>query len=151
MVNGNTRTVDWSTGQPNAPTAGYIACAHIQVIYGNVNLTTPTVNALRPRTPKPPLRPCAQGGKSAETLRPQRTVELGRVELQRADQHGLGAVLGPGTTCLRASTFGMSLIAMYGYVGFEFRKSWWYCSAGKNPVLGSTFVTIGAGKDCLRL
>jgi hypothetical protein len=39
----------------------------------------------------------------------------------------------------------MSLIAMYGYDGFELRKFWWYCSAGKKPVFGSTFVTMAAG------
>jgi hypothetical protein len=40
MVHGNTRTVDWSTGQPRTD-AGYIACAHIQIVYGGVNLTSP--------------------------------------------------------------------------------------------------------------
>ena len=40
MVHGNTRTVDWSTGQPRTD-AGYIVCAHIQIVYGGVNLTSP--------------------------------------------------------------------------------------------------------------
>ncbi len=40
MVHGNTRTVDWSTGQPRTD-AGYIVCAHIQIVYGSVNLTSP--------------------------------------------------------------------------------------------------------------
>ncbi|BBZ30566.1 hypothetical protein MMAD_48610 [Mycolicibacterium madagascariense] len=40
MVHGNTRTVDWSTGQPRTD-AGYIVCAHIQIVYGAVNLTSP--------------------------------------------------------------------------------------------------------------
>jgi hypothetical protein len=44
MVRGNTHTVDWSTGQPRTD-AGYIACAFIQVVYGGVNLTTPTACA----------------------------------------------------------------------------------------------------------
>lgn len=41
MVHGNTRTVDWSTGQPKTD-ADYIVCAFIQVVYGGINLTTPT-------------------------------------------------------------------------------------------------------------
>lgn len=44
MVHGNTRTVDWRTGQPNTD-AGYIACAYIQIVYSGVNLTTPTACA----------------------------------------------------------------------------------------------------------
>ena len=44
MLHGNTRTVDWRTGQPRTD-AGYIACAYIQVVYGTVNLTTPTACA----------------------------------------------------------------------------------------------------------
>lgn len=44
MVHGSTRTVDWSTGRPRTD-AGYIACAFIQVVYGGVNLTTPTACA----------------------------------------------------------------------------------------------------------
>jgi hypothetical protein len=40
MVHGNTRTVDWSTGQPRTD-ADYIVCAHIQIVYGGVNLTSP--------------------------------------------------------------------------------------------------------------
>ncbi len=44
MLHGNTRTVDWSTGQPKTD-ADFIACAFIQVVYGGVNLTTPTACA----------------------------------------------------------------------------------------------------------
>lgn len=44
MFHGNSRTVDWSTGRPNTD-AGFIACAFIQVVYGGVNLTTPTACA----------------------------------------------------------------------------------------------------------
>ncbi|BDX30091.1 hypothetical protein TUM20985_06380 [Mycobacterium antarcticum] len=44
MVHGNTRTVDWATGQPKTD-ADYIVCAFIQVVYGSVNLTTPTACA----------------------------------------------------------------------------------------------------------
>ncbi|MET0475655.1 MAG: hypothetical protein ABW001_13580 [Mycobacterium sp.] len=44
MMHANTHTVDWSTGQPRTD-AGYIACAFIQVVYGGVNLTTPTACA----------------------------------------------------------------------------------------------------------
>lgn len=44
MLHGNTRTVDWTTGQPRTD-AGYIACSYIQVVYGPVNLTTPTACA----------------------------------------------------------------------------------------------------------
>jgi hypothetical protein len=40
----------------------------------------------------------------------------------------------------------MSLVAMYGSVGFELRKSWWYCSAGKKSLFGEMLVTIGLGK-----
>lgn len=41
MLHGNSRTVDWSTGQPRTD-ADFIACAYIQVVYGGINLTTPT-------------------------------------------------------------------------------------------------------------
>jgi hypothetical protein len=41
MVHGNTHTVDWATGQPKTD-ADYIVCAFIQVVYGGVNLTSPT-------------------------------------------------------------------------------------------------------------
>ncbi len=44
MVHGNTRTVDWATGQPKTD-ADYIVCAFIQVVYGGVNLTSPTACA----------------------------------------------------------------------------------------------------------
>jgi hypothetical protein len=40
MVHGYTRTVDWTTGQPKLD-ADYIVCAHIQIVYGGVNLTSP--------------------------------------------------------------------------------------------------------------
>lgn len=40
VLRGNTRTVDWSTGRPKTD-ADYIVCAHIQVVYSGVNLTTP--------------------------------------------------------------------------------------------------------------
>ena len=39
-LHGNTRTVDWSTGQPRTD-SNYIVCAHIQIVYANVNLTSP--------------------------------------------------------------------------------------------------------------
>lgn len=39
-VRGNTRTVDWSTGRPRTD-ASYIVCAHIQVQYANIDLTSP--------------------------------------------------------------------------------------------------------------
>ncbi len=41
---GSARTVDWETGQPNTD-AGFIACSFIQVVYGGINLTTPTACA----------------------------------------------------------------------------------------------------------
>ncbi|MET0452225.1 MAG: hypothetical protein ABW137_10335 [Mycobacterium sp.] len=44
VVHGNTRTVDWATGQPKTD-ADYIVCSYIQVVYANVNLTTPTACA----------------------------------------------------------------------------------------------------------
>ena len=44
MLHGNSHTVDWSTGQPRTD-AGFIACSYIQVVYGGVNLTTPTACA----------------------------------------------------------------------------------------------------------
>ncbi|BBY26159.1 hypothetical protein [Mycolicibacterium sediminis] len=40
VLNGNTRTVDWATGRPKTD-ADYIVCAHIQVVYSGVNLTSP--------------------------------------------------------------------------------------------------------------
>lgn len=43
-VNGNTRTLDWSTGQLKQD-ADYIVCSYIQVVYANVNLTSPTACA----------------------------------------------------------------------------------------------------------
>jgi hypothetical protein len=43
-LNGNTRTTDWSTGQPKLD-ADYIVCSYIQVVYANVNLTSPTACA----------------------------------------------------------------------------------------------------------
>jgi hypothetical protein len=44
VMHGSARTVDWETGQPNTD-AGFIACAFIQVVYGGINLTTPTTCA----------------------------------------------------------------------------------------------------------
>ena len=37
---GDTRTIDWATGLPKTD-ADYIVCAHIQVVYAGVNLTSP--------------------------------------------------------------------------------------------------------------
>jgi hypothetical protein len=44
VMQGSARTVDWQTGQPNTE-AGFIACSFIQVVYGGINLTTPTACA----------------------------------------------------------------------------------------------------------
>lgn len=44
MLHGSTRTTDWATGQPKTD-ADYIVCSYIQVVYGTVNLTTPTACA----------------------------------------------------------------------------------------------------------
>ena len=44
VMQGAARTVDWETGQPNTQ-AGFIACSFIQVVYGGINLTTPTACA----------------------------------------------------------------------------------------------------------
>ncbi|BDY27388.1 hypothetical protein MMAG44476_22357 [Mycolicibacterium mageritense DSM 44476 = CIP 104973] len=43
-VDGDSSPTDWSTGQPNTK-ADFIACSFIQVVYGGVNLTTPTACA----------------------------------------------------------------------------------------------------------
>ena len=43
-VHGNTKTLDWSTGQLKQD-ADYIVCSYIQVVYANVNLTSPTACA----------------------------------------------------------------------------------------------------------
>ncbi|MDT5328169.1 MAG: hypothetical protein QOF25_5321 [Mycobacterium sp.] len=43
-LNGNTWTTDWSTGRPKTD-ADYIVCSYIQVVYANVNLTSPTACA----------------------------------------------------------------------------------------------------------
>ena len=40
QFHGNSRPVDWSTGQPRTDRE-YIVCAHIQVVYSGVNLTSP--------------------------------------------------------------------------------------------------------------
>ena len=40
QLHGNSRPVDWSTGQPRTD-RDYIVCAHIQVVYSGVNLTSP--------------------------------------------------------------------------------------------------------------
>ena len=39
-LRGNTRTTDWGTGQPKTD-GDYIVCAHITIVYANVNLTSP--------------------------------------------------------------------------------------------------------------
>lgn len=44
VMRGNARTVDWASGQPKTD-ADFIACAYIQVVYGGINLTTPTACA----------------------------------------------------------------------------------------------------------
>ena len=44
MVHGNSRTTDWATGRPKLD-ADYIVCSFIQVVYANVNLTSPTACA----------------------------------------------------------------------------------------------------------
>ncbi len=43
-TDGDSRPLDWSTGQP-ATGADFIACSQIQVVYSGVNLTTPTACA----------------------------------------------------------------------------------------------------------
>jgi hypothetical protein len=43
-LHGNTRTTDWSTGRPKLD-ANFIACTYIQVVYANINLTSPTACA----------------------------------------------------------------------------------------------------------
>jgi hypothetical protein len=40
QIHGNSWPVDWRTGQPRTDT-DYIVCAHIQVVYAGVNLTSP--------------------------------------------------------------------------------------------------------------
>ena len=44
QVDGDSVPTDWRTGQPNTR-ANFIACSVIQVVYGGVNLTTPTACA----------------------------------------------------------------------------------------------------------
>ena len=44
QVDGDSVPTDWSTGQPTTR-ANFIACSVIQVVYGGVNLTTPTACA----------------------------------------------------------------------------------------------------------
>jgi hypothetical protein len=43
-LRGNTWTTDWATGRPKTD-ADYIVCSYIQVVYANVNLTSPTACA----------------------------------------------------------------------------------------------------------
>ena len=43
-VDGDSFPTDWRTGQPNTK-ANFIACSQIQVVYGGVNLTTPSACA----------------------------------------------------------------------------------------------------------
>jgi hypothetical protein len=40
QIHGNAWPTDWSTGQPR-PDSDFIVCAHIQVVYAGVNLTSP--------------------------------------------------------------------------------------------------------------
>jgi hypothetical protein len=40
QIHGNSWPVDWNTGQPKLD-ADFIVCAHIQVVYAGVNLTSP--------------------------------------------------------------------------------------------------------------
>lgn len=40
QIRGNSWPVDWNTGQPKLD-ADFIVCAHIQVVYAGVNLTSP--------------------------------------------------------------------------------------------------------------
>ena len=44
QVDGDSVPTDWGTGQPNTR-ANFIACSQIQVVYGGVNLTTPSACA----------------------------------------------------------------------------------------------------------
>jgi hypothetical protein len=44
QVDGESVPTDWQSGQPNTR-AAFIACSVIQVVYGGVNLTTPTACA----------------------------------------------------------------------------------------------------------
>jgi hypothetical protein len=44
QVDGDSVPTDWRTGQPNT-SANFIACTQIQVVYGGVNLTTPSACA----------------------------------------------------------------------------------------------------------
>jgi hypothetical protein len=44
QVDGDSVPTDWQSGQPNTR-AAFIACSVIQVVYGGVNLTTPTACA----------------------------------------------------------------------------------------------------------
>lgn len=44
QVDGDSVPTDWRTGQPNT-SANFIACSQIQVVYGGVNLTTPSACA----------------------------------------------------------------------------------------------------------
>jgi hypothetical protein len=43
-VDGDSVQTDWSTGQPSLK-AGFIACSDIQVVFGGVNVTTPSACA----------------------------------------------------------------------------------------------------------
>ncbi len=44
QTDGDSVPTDWTTGQPNTR-ANFYACSQIQVVYGGVNLTTPTACA----------------------------------------------------------------------------------------------------------
>lgn len=43
-IDGDSQPIDWSTGRPNTK-ADFIACSVIQVVFGGINLTTPTACA----------------------------------------------------------------------------------------------------------
>lgn len=44
QTDGDSQPIDWGTGQPNTK-ANFYACSQIQVVYGGVNLTTPSACA----------------------------------------------------------------------------------------------------------
>ena len=44
QVDGDSVPTDWTTGQPKTD-ADFIVCSYIQVVYGGVNLTSPTACA----------------------------------------------------------------------------------------------------------
>jgi hypothetical protein len=44
QVDGDSMPTNWETGQPSTK-AAFFACSQIQVVYGGVNLTTPSACA----------------------------------------------------------------------------------------------------------